>query len=111
MISIEELNYFECLDPILQEKADKLSEAITNWELPILYVEDYIKGITIFLGGSIEINKWQIESVLENRNAVYDMWKMESISVLLDLYENESSSLNLKFILDDLIFKIEKTRV
>jgi hypothetical protein len=107
MISVEVLDDFECFDTVLQGKVDKLYEAIINWENPVLSVEDYIREITDFLGGSIEINKLQVENVLKNRNTVYNSWKMESIYVLLDLYENEMHNLNLKSLLDKLIVQIQ----
>lgn len=110
MIPIEFLNHFECNNTTLQEKVDILFEAIINWGTIVDNVDNYLSAISNFLGGSLEINKCQIEIVLQHKNPLYEKWEMESITILLSLYNYTNTNVSIGRIINELVSELSMYR-
>ncbi len=80
-IENEELPFYKKLIVILQ--------AINDWDDNIDNIEEYLQSVKIFLGGSISMNRIEINQILIEKNSLKKLWKMESISVLLDILDND----------------------
>jgi hypothetical protein len=84
-IEDESLSFYEELTCLL--------EAIDNWESEIVTLENYLSSVESFLGNSLSVNRLEISKILEQKNPRETAWKMESISILLELLDNDDDLL------------------
>ena len=98
---IEEIDYANFPS---YRKLNVLIEAINDWERNINTIEEYILLIQDYLGGSLSLNKKDINQILSEKNVFDDAWKMESISTLLDILDDNEL---LNVALDNLILDIK----
>lgn len=104
MIKIDFIENIDENDKPFQEQLDCLLEAIFNWDEKLIFLDDYLKSIKEFLNGSLKRNKCNIRDVLKRKNSVKTAWKMESISVLIRLLDDNDQLL--ENILEDIIVRI-----
>src|SRR5689334_19472754 len=75
-----------------------LFEALSDWDDPLDYVEEYLERVKEYLGGTLNLSRSQVLDILGTKNVVYEAWKMESVSTLLKLLDdsifNKSRLLN-----------------
>lgn len=91
-IEDEELEFYQNLTIILQ--------AIDDWDEELEYLEEYFESVRSYTGGTLYKNKKQIEEILCTKNPLEESWKIESVSVLLDIIDNEHQ------ILEEVLIKL-----
>ncbi len=66
---------------------ENLLTAMSDWPQSILTVEEFLKSINFFLGDE-RINVFTIRKKLDDLNANEDMWRIESLTSLLEICNN-----------------------
>ena len=100
MINIDMIEDIEDESLSFYENLNCLIQAINEWDEELTLLRDYSTSIKTFLGGSLKRNKENINIFLKSKNPSKEAWKIESISVLLDLLDNNSE------LLDDVLSKL-----
>lgn len=97
-IDNEGLSFYENLQIVL--------EAINDWDREVETLEGYIESLKVFLGDTLKMNKDGIKEVLKSKDPLSNSWKMESVSILLDVFPEENSLLHQ--ILDNLMKDLQQ---
>lgn len=102
MITIEQLR--QIYDRKKKKKIRIILEAINDWDSDIEFLEDYLLKIEEYLG-TLELTTKEVHEIIDKKDLSKDAWKMESISTLL-LIVDENEILN--DVLNELIANISK---
>jgi hypothetical protein len=87
-IKIDQLDDIEDENLYFYERNDILVKSILEWgAIEIVTLQDFIFSITKFLGGSLSLHKKEINQILSKKSIHKDAWKIESISTLLGIIE------------------------
>jgi hypothetical protein len=103
MIKIETIQDIDEGDTNFSNQLSIFVEAENNWDESIDYVEQYIVRIREYLGGTLNLNRFEILDIVKTKNLMTDAWKVESIHVLLKLLDDQPLSLKMSSALDELI--------
>ena len=103
MIDIDILDDIEDESLPFYKKMHTLLLAINDWDEDIHFLEDYISGVRLFLGGTLELQRSEIMERISGR-FFNDAWKMESITILSEILKTNDENLNdsLNELIDDL---------
>lgn len=93
MITIEELRQIYDSKKKNNDKIQILIEAINDWNSDSEFLEDYLLEIKEYLG-TLELTKREVNEIIDKKPLSKDAWKVESISSLLLIVDDENELLH-----------------
>jgi hypothetical protein len=108
-LNIDDLGgYPEDDDTPFARKLTILLNAINDWDEEQHTVEEFLEAVRKFLGGSLNVNRQQMHTLLAAKDFRRESWKMESIAGLATLLDETES---LQESLDRLLNEIKAWRI